>query len=137
MQEVDVFEKYINRYMEEVQPNQTKEVLLDGLSWHILTEKGYNSRPFGIIGYRMVTDDDKSYHMLIEILYIQKTHRGKTKFWVRKILDFCKKFKNKKVQLQIDTRTTKLIEKLFNKKPSLSIFDLDTDEVGERYYGGR
>jgi hypothetical protein len=137
MQKIDVFEKYIDNYMEEVNPAQTKEIIMQGLVWHILTEKGLGSKPFGIIGYRMVTDDNKAFHILIEILYIAKTHRGKTKFWVRKILDFCKKHSNKKVQLQIDTRTTKLIEKLFNKKPSLSIFNLDTDEVGEKYYGWR
>ena len=69
--QIDVFEKYINNYIEEVNPVQTKEILMQGLAWHILTEKGLGSKPFGIIGYRMVTDDDKSFHSNISFWFLQ------------------------------------------------------------------
>ena len=129
--EIDIIGRYLDRYMEEVKPRQTREVVTQGLMWHVLTENGYGSRPFGIIGYTMVTGDGKEYFPCVSLIYIQPSHRGKPKLWVKKILEVFKKFKSTRIQLQVDAKIIKLTEKLFNKKPSVCIYDIDATEIGD------
>ena len=132
-EQVDVFEDYIDKYMQEVKPEQTREIIMQGLVWHVLTENGPFTEPIGMIGYRMVTSGYMNPNLYLEFIYIDKAYRAKYKFWLKRIADFCKKFSSKKVEIQGTRRTRRLIEKLFKKKPSVFIYEIDADEVGEHY----
>ena len=132
-EQVDVFEEYIDKYMEEVQPEQTREIIMQGLAWHVLTEFGFGSKPIGMIGYKMVTSGYTYPHLYLEFIYIDKAYRAGYKFWLKRIADFCKNFSSKKVEIQGTRRTKRLIEKIFKKKPSVFIYEIDADEVGEHY----
>ena len=130
-EQVDVFEDYIDKYMDEVKPEQTREIIMQGLAWHVLTEFGWGSNPIGMIGYRMVTSGYTNPHLYLEFIYIDKAYRARYKFWLKRIADFCKRFSTRKVAIKGKRRTKRLIEKLFNKKPSVYIYEINEDEVGE------
>ena len=65
----DYQEYYVDKYMDEVKPEQTRDIITKDLIWHILTEGGWESKPIGLMGYNLNTNgkDDN-------ILYIEFFH---------------------------------------------------------------
>jgi hypothetical protein len=53
--------------------------------------------------------------------------------WFSKIVEFCRKWNYNNVEIQANQKTSKWVERLAKKKPSVLIYQLKTDEVGEHY----
>lgn len=129
----DYQEYYVDKYMEEVKPEQTREILTRGLIWHVLTEGGWESEPIGLMGYNLNTNGHDDNILYIEFLYIDKKYRKRPRLWFSKIVEFCKKWNYNNVEIQANQKTSKWVERLAKKKPSVLIYQLNTDEVGEHY----
>ncbi len=129
----DYQEYYVDKYMEEVKPEQTKEILTRGLIWHVLTEGGWESKPIGLMGYNLNTNGKDDNILYIEFLYIDKKYRKRPRLWFSKIVEFCRKWNYNNVEIQANQKTSKWVERLAKKKPSVLIYQLNTDEVGEHY----
>ena len=129
----DYQEYYVDKYMEEVKPEQTREILTRGLIWHVLTEGGWESQPIGLMGYNLNTNGHDDNILYIEFLYIDKKYRKRPRLWFSKIVEFCKKWNYNNVEIQANQKTSKWVERLAKKKPSVLIYQLNTDEVGEHY----
>ena len=129
----DYQEYYVDKYMEEVKPEQTREILTRGLIWHVLTEGGWESEPIGLMGYNLNTNGHDDNILYIEFLYIDKQYRKRPRLWFSKIVEFCKKWNYNNVEIQANQKTSKWVERLAKKKPSVLIYQLKTDEVGEHY----
>ena len=135
MQEViyDYQEHYVNEYMKEVQPKQSRDIITYGLIWHVLTAGGWDSEPIGVMGYTLNTNGHDDNILYIEFLYIDKKYRRRPRLWFSKIVQFCKKFNYNNVEIQANQEASKWVEKLAKKKPSVLIYELKADEVGEHY----
>ena len=129
----DYQEYYVDKYMEEVKPEQTREILTRGLIWHVLTESGWDSEPIGLMGYNLNTNCHDDNILYIEFLYIDKKYRKRPRLWFAKIVEVCKKWNYNNVEIQANQKTSKWVERLAKKKPSVLIYQLNTDEVGEHY----
>ncbi len=124
---------YINKYMEEVQPEQTREIITKDLIWHVLLEGKLNSKPIGLMGYNLNTNGKNHNILYIEFLYIDKKYRKRPRLWFSKIIEFCREWGYNDVEIQANQKTSKWVERLAKKKPSVLIYQLKTDEVGDQY----
>tara|TARA_R100000664_G_C2758250_1_gene146997 strand:- start:4403 stop:4816 length:414 start_codon:yes stop_codon:yes gene_type:complete len=129
----DYQEYYVDKYMEEVKPVQARHIITKGLTWHVLTEGGWESKPIGLMGYNLNTNGYDDNILYIEFLYIDKKYRKRPRLWFSKIVQFCKKWNYNNVEIQANQKTSKWVERLAKKKPSVLIYELKTDEVGEHY----
>jgi|TARA_B100000424_G_scaffold5967_1_gene4449 hypothetical protein len=129
----DYQEYYVDKYMDEVKPEQTRDIITKDLIWHILTEGGWESKPIGLMGYNLNTNGKDDNILYIEFLYIDKKYRKRPRLWFSKIVEFCRKWNYNNVEIQANQKTSKWVERLAKKKPSVLIYQLKTDEVGEHY----
>ncbi len=124
---------YINKYMEEVQPEQTREIITKDLIWHVLLEDKLDSKPIGLMVYNLNTNGKNHTILYIEFLYIDKKYRKRPRLWFSKIIEFCREWGYNDVEIQANQKTSKWVERLAKKKPSVLIYQLKTDEVGDQY----
>jgi GNAT superfamily N-acetyltransferase len=119
--------------MEEVQPEQTREIITKDLIWHVLLEGKLDSKPIGLMGYNLNTNGKNHNILYIEFLYIDKKYRKRPRLWFSKIIEFCREWGYNDVEIQANQKTSKWVERLAKKKPSVLIYQLKTDEVGDQY----
>tara|TARA_R100001015_G_C4631628_1_gene194289 strand:- start:3069 stop:3479 length:411 start_codon:yes stop_codon:yes gene_type:complete len=128
----DYQEYYVDKYIEEVKPKETRDILTHGLTWHILTEGSWDSEPMGMIGYQIVTDGHEN-KLYIEFIYIDPKYRRRPNLWFSKIVQFCRKWKFKTVEISASQKTKRWVEKLANKKPYVLIYDVDVSRLEKKY----